>query len=137
METPWKLTVAGIINVITGSFCLVAGVLLMLSSELVGMLAKIDWSAWQDKIGGGHWDPGALDLAETLPEVLSEMPFTLLIAGLIILILGIIVLISGIFSLRRIRWGFVLAGSIISLIVGNLLGLLSIIFVAIGKNEFK
>ena len=54
METPWKSTVAGIINIITGGFCLAAGVLLMLSSELVGMLSKIDWSAWQDKMGG-HW----------------------------------------------------------------------------------
>ena len=136
MEKPWKSTIAGILDIIVGAMGLIAGVLLILSSELVGLLNMVDWSSLLNEMGGG-WNPGALDLAERLPEVLSELPFTLLIAGLIILILGIIALVGGIFSLRRIRWGFALAGSIIALIIGNVLGLLAIIFVAIGKNEFS
>jgi hypothetical protein len=54
-----------------------------------------------------------------------------------IIALGVIALIAGIFTLRRKSWGFALAGAIFALFPIVPLGILAIIFVAIGKNEFS
>ena len=50
---------------------------------------------------------------------------------------GVIALIGGIFALRRKAWGFALAGAILALFPIIPLGVLAIIFVAMGKNEFS
>jgi hypothetical protein len=55
-------------------------------------------------------------------------------AGLIVL--GIIALIGGIMALKRKTWGFALTGAICSLFPMIPLGVLAIIFVAMGKREF-
>jgi len=58
--------------------------------------------------------------------------------GVILLILGVIAIIGGASALKRKSWGLALAGSICALFnpVG-ILGILAIIFVAIGKSEFQ
>ena len=58
--------------------------------------------------------------------------------GAPLIVLGIIVIVGGIYALRRKVWGLALAGSICAL-VGPwfILGILAIIFVALGKGEFK
>lgn len=55
-----------------------------------------------------------------------------------LIIFGIIAIVGGIYALRRRIWGLALAGSICAL-VGPwfLLGILAIIFVSLGKREFK
>lgn len=57
--------------------------------------------------------------------------------GAPLIVLGIIVIVGGIYALRRKVWGLALAGSICAL-VGPwfVLGILAIIFVAMGKSEF-
>jgi hypothetical protein len=54
-----------------------------------------------------------------------------------LLALGIIALIGGIFALRRKVWGFALTGAIFACFPIIPLGVLAIIFVAMGKNEFS
>jgi hypothetical protein len=54
-----------------------------------------------------------------------------------IIAIGIIALIGGIFTLRRKAWGFALAGAILALFPIVPLGVLAIIFVSMGKNEFS
>jgi hypothetical protein len=57
-----------------------------------------------------------------------------------IIVIGIVALIAGIFTLRRRSWGFALTGAILAAIlfpVGTVLGILAIIFVAMGKSEFE
>ena len=55
-----------------------------------------------------------------------------------LIVLGIIAIIGGIFALRRNIWGLALAGSICALIgPWFILGVLAIIFVSLGKGEFK
>lgn len=58
--------------------------------------------------------------------------------GVPLIIFGIIAIVGGAFALRRKIWGLALAGSICAL-VGPwfVLGLLAIIFVSLGKGEFK
>ena len=58
--------------------------------------------------------------------------------GIPSLTLGIIAIIGGIFALKRQVWGLALAGSICALVgPWAILGLLAIIFVSLGKGEFK
>ena len=58
--------------------------------------------------------------------------------GAPLIILGIIAIVGGIYALRRRIWGLALAGSICALIgPWGLLGILSIIFVSLGKGEFE
>jgi hypothetical protein len=58
--------------------------------------------------------------------------------GIPSLIFGIIAIVGGIFALKRQVWGLALTGSICALIgPWAILGLLSIIFVSLGKGEFE
>jgi len=63
------------------------------------------------------------------------------IFGVPFLILGIIAIVGGVYALRREVWGLALAGAICAFIPvilpWNVLGLLAIIFVSLGKREFK
>jgi hypothetical protein len=55
-----------------------------------------------------------------------------------LIIFGIIAIVGGIYALRRRIWGLAIAGSICALIgPWFLLGILGIIFVSLGKREFK
>ena len=55
-----------------------------------------------------------------------------------LIVFGIIAIIGGIYALLRKIWGLALAGSICALIgPWFILGLLAIIFVSLGKGEFK
>lgn len=57
------------------------------------------------------------------------------------LVFGIIAIIGGIYAFRREAWGLALAGAICAfvpiILPWNVLGLLAIIFVSLGKREFK
>jgi hypothetical protein len=57
------------------------------------------------------------------------------------IVLGIIAIVGGIYALRREVWGLALAGSICAfipvIVPWSILGILGIIFVSLGKREFK
>lgn len=53
------------------------------------------------------------------------------------IVFGVIAIVGGVYSLKRRAWGLALAGSICALSGYFILGLLAIIFVAMGKNEFE
>jgi len=50
------------------------------------------------------------------------------------IVLGIIAILGGIFALKRKTWWLALVGSICAIPVG--IGILALIFVILGKNEF-
>jgi hypothetical protein len=78
-------------------------------------------------------------LATVGTAFLAGIPGLELMAGIGagIIAIGAIALIAGIFTLRRKSWGFALAGAILALFPIIPLGILAIIFVAMGKNEFS
>ena len=55
-----------------------------------------------------------------------------------LLILGIVAIVGGIFAIQRRLWGLALAGSICAVLIlpAFVLGVLSVVFVALGRSEF-
>jgi hypothetical protein len=59
------------------------------------------------------------------------------VMGVFALLMGIMSIIGGIFALMRKAWGAALAGAITALYPWGVFGILAIIFVAMGKQEFS
>ena len=119
MERTWKATWAGILTIIGGSFGIGASAWVTLMGGMYGM------DGWGMGTGGmyGMYGPGMFGWVAAL--------------GGGLLALGIIALIGGIITLRRKAWGFALAGAICALFPIVPLGILAIIFVSMGRKEFK
>ncbi|UCC90203.1 MAG: hypothetical protein JSW24_03425 [Dehalococcoidia bacterium] len=79
---------------------------------------------------------GAIALGVTTLAAAVTGMFGLEAIGGGFLALGIIALIAGIVTLRRRAWGFALTGAICALFPIIPLGVLAIIFVAMGRREF-
>jgi hypothetical protein len=67
---------------------------------------------------------------------IAGVPIWCIIVGGLLFVLGIIAIVGGVSAIRRKSFGLSLAGAICSLIPLNLLGLLAVIFVSLGKREF-
>lgn len=108
----WMPTVAGILSIIAG----VIGLGLSGCAAVVGTL------------GGGVLAMFGLGYLGGIFAGLMAVP----------LILAVVAIVGGIYALKRTKWGLALAGSICAL-VGPwfLLGIAAIVFVVLGKNEFK
>ena len=137
MERTWKPTTAGIMTIITGAMGIAGGIFLFLLSGMMGALGGVDWSQWVDKWSGEWWGPGAADIPGMMGEVIDIGTTVFLIGGIVVLVFGIIALCGGINAIKRRRWGLSLAGSILSLFIMPILGILAIIFVSLGKGEFE
>jgi uncharacterized membrane protein YidH (DUF202 family) len=59
------------------------------------------------------------------------------IGAVLIVIVGIIAIVGGICAFLRTMWRLALAGSICALPAGAILGALAIIFIVLGKREFR
>jgi len=107
MEKTWKPTTAGILTIVAGVLNLIAGIVMAALGETIGLLA-------------GIWGLGAA-------------------IGAPLIVLGLVAIAGGVFALRRRIWGLALAGAICALFPPPVivLGILSIIFVAMGRKEFE
>jgi hypothetical protein len=121
MEKTWKPTTAGILTIIAGCLGIGAGALLTLLAIPLG-------------VGGAI--TGFLEQAEILGGLLGGLAGLLGVIGAAIIGVGIVAIIGGIYALRRRVWGFALAGAILATMASTPLGILAIIFVAMGKKEF-
>ena len=112
----WKPTTAGILSIIAGAFSLIAGIVV---AAISGSCYTVPWYMW-----------GAPPDANIAP--------ILGLVGAALIILGIVSIVGGAFALQRRVWGLALAGAICAFITppGTILGILSIIFVSMGKDEF-
>ena len=106
METTWKPTTAGILTIIGGGFNLIVGIILVAVGT--AFLAPLT----------GIWSFGLF--------------------GTPLIVLGAVSVVGGIFAIQRKVWGLALAGAICALFPPPIavLGILSIIFVSLGKVEF-
>lgn len=116
-EHTWKPVTAGVLSIVVGALCLALGLLLLLiGGTLSGVLAAIG-----------------------LPNVLSLIPVPILgIAAVPLLLLGVGAIVGGSCAVRRRMWPLALAGAICALFPPQLtiLGVLAIVFVVLGKDEF-
>jgi hypothetical protein len=104
-----KPIVAGVFDIIIGSLCLLAVVIL----GIVGLV-----------------------FTPALPDVPVNLGFIFWLAVVPLTAIGVISIIGGIYSLQRKMWGWALAGSITTFLASNVLGIFSIILTAISRNEF-
>lgn len=132
MESTWKPTTAGILEIISGVMGISGGIVVMGVGRLMGILGGIDWSQWS-----GVWGPGMGDMPSRLTEIFGISSTVMMIVGIVVLVFGIIGLVGGIYALKRRRWGLALAGSILTLPIGGVLALLALIFVSLGRKEFE
>jgi len=124
MEAPvlkqsWKPLPAGILTIIDGIFTVFSSFGLFLFSALISA-----GSAWADL--------NEVDLGMN-PDSAATL---FLVLAVIILALAVLEIVGGIVAIKRKLWGLALAGSIAAALPFNVLGILAIIFLAMGKDEF-
>lgn len=110
MKETWKSTVGGILIIIWGSFGILAGLMVALLGGSITWLVGIPYAT----------------------RILA-------IIGSPIIVLGIIAIVGGIYAIRKRAWGMALAGAICALLIPPpfILGILAIVFITMGKDEFK
>jgi hypothetical protein len=131
MQKPWMPVVAGILDIVSGAMGIAFGVFMSLPHHA----ARVAQAA-----------PGAVQGAA--PRVaphfggLPPMPHFFfpgmgLALGITVIVLGVLAVVGGIYALRVKAWGLALAGSIAAVITGRLFGILALIFIVLGKNDFQ
>lgn len=128
------LTVGGVLSILAGLFQINNGVVLMVFFLTGGVWPNWWFPAFLPGIWFG-FDYWAISAPGVIVELWSP-PISYLIAGLCILVLGIVAIVGGISAIRRKRFGLSLAGAICALLTG-LMGILAVIFVVLGKKEFR
>jgi hypothetical protein len=118
MEKTWMPTVAGILDIIAGSFGLAGGIILFLLGT----------------IGSGVLKFFITGMPPFSPAALLAI-FSALAAPLTVV--AILAIVGGIYALQRKVWGLALAGSIAAFFPSWLLGIAAIVFTALSKNEFE
>ena len=114
------LTAGGMLSIVGGAFEMIFGAVvtaLTMGGVIPGVFRPFPPMPWSGERFEIHIMPS----------------FTYL--GVPLLVLGIIAVVGGISALRRKSFGLSLAGAICAL-PSNILGILAVIFVALGKREF-
>lgn len=119
MERTWKPTTAGILTIIAGGLGIGAGALITLAAIPLGLVGAM---------------AGAIKELGIISGLLAGLAGVIIGAGLIGV--GAVAVVGGIYALKRRLWGFALAGTILATICSTPLGVLSIIFISMGKREF-
>ena len=104
----------------------IGGILAMVSGAL-GLLGTISYWIGIDDLGRG-FSKG--DVPPFVPSIILGMPIPSLIIALL-------ALVGGIFALKRRRWTWSLIGTIAATLSFILLGIPSIILIALSKDEFN
>lgn len=114
MDKTWMPTTGGILNIISGAAEIIGGLVMIIMGAVSGPLCQM---AQAD-----------------IPAGVATAVFVVI--GVFALILGVVALLGGIYALRRKVWGMALAGSIISVFIFFILGIASIVFIALSRKEF-
>jgi len=101
-------TIAGVINIIIGSFNLLGVIGVGIAIAVIWSQIWIDWTALT----------------------------VLWIVFVLLLIFSLPSLIGGMYSLQRKNWAIALIGSIASFLIWNIIGLIPLILIIISRDEF-
>ena len=138
MQRTWKPTTAGILSIVAGAIGIGRGIFVIVLGGFLAALSGLTASELSEVIE--KWArtivPGITNIPEIIAGTLGVASTLVLVLGILSLAFGIVALIGGIYAVRRRVWGLALAGSILALPSSTLLGVLSIIFVSLGKGEF-
>jgi len=113
------LSAGGILSIIVGVFEVIGG-------GLIAALMALSIPLWHPQF------PFYPDFGDFFGAELTIV----IIAGIVVAVLGIVAIVGGISAIRRKSFGLSLAGAICALLPINLLGILAVIFVSLGKREF-
>ena len=113
----WKPTTAGILDIVAGASSLVGAIVLFFLTHVVGT-ANIFLEEDVQSLG--------IDFINGI----------FVFFAVFLVVVGILALVGGIFALQRRQWGLALAGSIAATLGSNVIGILAIVFLAMGKDEF-
>ena len=135
----WKSKTGGILSIIAGAAGIAVGAMVAGLSIFLRGLTGLELSNLLDKWSGmggrGMW--GGLEI---MPEILDMIPglasTALIVITVVAIVFGVIALAGGIHAVKRQRWGLALAGAILAIFIMPPLGVLSVIFVSLGKHEF-
>jgi len=114
------LSAGGILSIIVGAFEVIGGGIMV---ALVSLRIPLRLCFFNPP---GVWHEHSCTVVPIWPMIM----------GGLLLVLGIIAIVGGVSAIRRKSFGLSLAGAICALIPLNLLGLLAVIFVSLGKREF-
>lgn len=114
----WMPATAGILDIISGSFGLFVGMILLVLGTLgSGMLRFFE-------VG--------------IPEISPVVILAIFSAAAVPLaITGILAIVGGIYAIRRKMWGLALAGSIAAFFPSWILGIAAIVLTILSKKEFE
>jgi hypothetical protein len=111
----WMPTTAGILDIISGGFGLIAGFVLL----IIGAV-------------------GSNFMAYYVPQMPPAMLVVIFLSIAVpLIIVAILAIVGGIYALRRKIWGLALAGSIAAFFPSWILGLTAIVLTALSKDEFE
>jgi len=122
MGKTWKPVVSGILAIIAGCMGIGGGI-----SIIIFGMSLVDMPGLYDEIGEMIQRASTLGMSMPVASGLGAIP----------LAFGIMAIIGGYHALRRIEWGWALAGSILAIPIGIPLGIISTVFLAQSRNEFK
>lgn len=105
----WMPTTAGILEIIAGSFGVIA-------AGVLNLIAGI---------------------TRFVPEVPRSLAPIFVGLSVPLAILGILAIVGGVYALHRKMWGLALAGSIGAFFTSWLLGIAAIVITAMSKDEFE
>ena len=115
------LSAGGIFSIIAGVFEVIGGAM-MLGVSLLGM------AFWRENV-------------PFFPRIESAFGFTpsftmTIVIGGVVALLGIVAIVGGIAAIKRKSFSLSLLGAVCALIPINILGLLAVVFVSLGRREF-
>jgi hypothetical protein len=122
----WKATTAGILNIVAGGFNGLLAIMIVIAFIVIMVAGSLN-AMIMDMI------PPA-DVPFIVPLIIP------ILAGALVVTVAATVfpIVGGVYALRRKKWGWALAGSIVSIFGrSSLLGILATIFVAMAKDEFE
>lgn len=118
MENTWMPKVAGILDIVAGSFGIFISCLMVLWLAFFYFMAGIA--------------PGGFDDFPMRFTALFMIPW-----AIFVLAAGILAIVGGIYALRKKKWKLALAGSIGAFFGSSPLGVAAIIFTVMSKSQFE
>ena len=124
MGKTWKPMTAGILNIVSGTFFLTGGIIIV--SLLNQPTMATPWAGYAMYSMGFGGTPSA-----------SFVTTFIVTLAAVLIILGIVSILGGIYSLKRSLLGLALAGTSFTFFPLPPLGIPAIILVVLSKNEFE